>query len=109
MKIDDIVKLTNAGWSKEDIMSLFNGKEEDPVQQPDPQPVEQPAEHPSTQPVEQKPDDERFKQLETKLDYVINRFNYMAVQQSHQPEQQGESADDILASMIRGTQKPEKK
>lgn len=107
MKIDDIVKLTNAGWSKEDIMSLLNGKEEDPVQQPDPQPVEQPAEQPATQPVEQKPDDERFKQLETKLDYVINRFNYMAVQQSQQPEQQGESVDDILASVIRGV-KPDK-
>ena len=104
MKIDEIVKLTNAGWSKEDIMSLLNGKEEDPVQQPDPQPVEQPAEQLATQPVEQKPDDERFKQLETKLDYVINRFNYIAVQQSQQPEQHGESVDDILASVIRGVQ-----
>ena len=107
MKIDDIVKLTNAGWSKEDIMSLLNGKEEDPVQQPDSQSVEQTASQPE-QPVEQtQPDDERFKQLETKLDYVINRFNYMAVQQSQQPEQQGESVDDILASVIRGV-KPDK-
>ena len=107
MKIEDIVKLTNAGWSKDEILSLVNAKEADPVQQPDPVPEQQPAAQPE-QPVEQqKPDDDRLNKIETSLDYVINRLNYMAVQQSHQPEQKTESVDDILASVVRGV-KPDK-
>ena len=50
-----------------------------------------------------------MEQLETKLDYVINRFNLLAVQQSHQPDEQKESLDDILASVVRGVNNPEKK
>ena len=72
-----------------------------PTQQPAQQP-EQPAQQP-----EQQPDDDRLTKLETKLDYVINRFNYLAVQQSQQPDQKDESVDDILASVVRGV-KPDK-
>ena len=72
-------------------------------QQPDQQP-----EHPAAQPEQpaQQPAgvslDDRFAQMETKLDYVINRFNYMAVQNSQQPDQPGETVEDILASVVRG-------
>ena len=92
MTIQEIITLTNAGWSKDEIMSLTSGEQ--------PQQPEQPAEQP-------KPD--RMAQLETKLDYVINRFNLLAVQQSHQPDENKETLDDILSSVVRGTQKPDKK
>lgn len=103
MKINDIITLTQAGWSKDDIMSLVNGEAQDQPQQPDQQP-EQPAaqpEQPAQQPAGVSLDD-RFAQMETKLDYVINRFNYMAVQNSQQPDQPGETVEDILASVVRG-------
>ena len=92
MTIQEIITLTNAGWSKDEIMSLTSGEQ----LKPDEKPAEQP-----------KPD--RMAQLETKLDYVINRFNLLAVQQSHQPDDQKESLEDILSSVVRGTQKPDKK
>ena len=103
MKINDIITLTQAGWSKDEIMSLVNGEAQDQPQQPDQQP-EQPAAQPE-QPVQQPAGvslDDRFAQMETKLDYVINRFNYMAVQNSQQPDQPGETIEDILSSVVRG-------
>ena len=110
MKINDIITLTQAGWTKDEIMSLVNNGAQDQPQQSDPQP-EQPAaqpEQPAAQPEQpaQQPApvnvDDRFAQMETKLDYVINRFNYLAVQSSQQPDQPGETLDDILSSVVRG-------
>lgn len=106
MKINDIITLTQAGWTKDEIMSLVNGEAQDQPQQPDQQP-EQPAAQPK-QPAAQPEQpagvslDDRFAQMETKLDYVINRFNYMAVQNSQQPDQPGETIEDILSSVVRG-------
>lgn len=103
MKINDIITLTQAGWTKDEIMSLVNGEAQDQPQQPDPQP-EQPAAQTAAQQEQpaQLSMDDRFAQMETKLDYVINRFNYMAVQNSQQPDQPGETVEDILASVVRG-------
>lgn len=103
MKINDIITLTQAGWTKDEIMSLVNGEAQDQPQQTDQQ-SEQPAAQPE-QPVQQPAGvslDDRFAQMETKLDYVINRFNYMAVQNSQQPDQPGETIEDILSSVVRG-------
>lgn len=109
MKIDDILTLTKAGWSKDEIMSVIHDDPQ-PEQPVDPQPEKpvdpQPEAQPEAQP-EQTSLDERMKKIETSLDYVINRFNYMAVQQSEQPAQQTETVDDILASVVRGV-KPDK-
>ena len=104
MKINDIITLTQAGWTKDEIMSLVNNEAQDPQQPADPQQEQQPAAQPE-QPVQQPAGvslDDRFAQMETKLDYVINRFNYMAVQNSQQPDQPGETIEDILSSVVRG-------
>ena len=107
MTIQEIITLTNAGWTKEEIMSLTS-KEQQPEQPAEqPQEPEQPAEQPQQPDQPAQPD--RMQQLETKLDYVINRFNLLAVQQSHQPEQHQESIEDILASVVRGATDPDKK
>ena len=108
MTIQEIITLTNAGWSKDEIMSLTSGEQPQQPEQPEqPQQPEQPAEQPKPEQPAEQPN--RLEQLETKLDYVINRFNLLAVQQSHQPDDQKESLDDILSSVVRGTQKPDKK
>ena len=109
MTIQEIITLTNAGWTKDEIMSLTSGEQPQQPEQPaeQPQQPEQPAEQP--QQPEQPAQPDRMQQLETKLDYVINRFNLMAVQQSHQPEEHKESIEDILASVVRGATDPDKK
>lgn len=103
MKIDNLLKLLDNGFTKDEIMQLCGA--EQPQEQPkEEQPQEQPQEQPKEESKQETPkgaDEERFKSLETKLDYVINRFNYMAVQNSQLPDkQEKETVDSILAKII---------
>lgn len=94
MTIEQLLQLKEMGFNKEEIMRLLG----DPAPAPaDPAPAD-PA------PADPAPDD-RITQLETKLDYAINRLNYMAVQGSQQPAGKEETIDDILASVVRGFEK----
>ena len=100
MKIDDLLTLINAGYTKADIEQLVMAANLQPEQHPQPEQQLQPEQQP--QPEQRpKPADDRIKQLETKLDYVINRFNYMSVQNSKQPETGTETVDDILAKFVK--------
>ena len=100
MKLDDLVLLIKAGYTKADIEALGIAMNADPVPEVPADPVpEVPADPTPETPAQ--PDDDRLKQLETKLDYVVNRFNYMAVQNSKQPEEKAETIEDILASVIK--------
>ena len=104
MKIEDLVTLTKAGYTKADIEALgialgqvttndMKPEEAKPVEESKPE---------EAKPVEEvKPDEDRLKQMETKLDYAINRLNYMSVQGSSQPEQKKESIEDILQSVLK--------
>ena len=98
MKIEDLVTLTKAGYTKADIeaLGIALGQAVPNEVKPDEKPVEE------VKPVEEaKPDEDRLKQMETKLDYAINRLNYMSVQGSSQPEQKTESIEDILQSVLK--------
>lgn len=110
MKIDDLLTLHNAGYTKEDIFRILGSTEQAPAEQPAQQPADPAPEEKQEQqqaPAPAPAEDDRIGKLETKLDYVINRFNYLAVQQSAQPQQKEESIDDILSSVVRGFQKPD--
>ena len=92
MTIEQLLQLKEMGFNKEEIMRLLG----------DPAPADPaPADPAQADPA---PDD-RLTQLETKLDYAINRLNYMAVQGSQQPAGKEETIDDILASVVRGFEK----
>jgi len=106
MKLDDLVLLIKAGYTKADIEQLGIAVGVPEVPEVPEQTSEQPVEEPAQIDVPQ--DNERMKNLENKLDYVINRFNYMAVQQSNQPGVQEESLDDILSSVVRGFRQEDK-
>ena len=98
MKLDDLVLLIKAGYTKADIeqLGIAVGVPEVPEV---PEVKDIPVEEPPKQ-LDIPQDDERMKNLENKLDYVINRFNYMAVQGSNQPSQSEETVDDILKKFV---------
>ena len=98
MKIEDLVTLTKAGYTKEDIEALGIALGQVTPNEVKPEETK-PAEE--SKPDEVKPDEDRLKQMETKLDYAINRLNYMSVQGSSQPEQKKESIEDILQSVLK--------
>lgn len=98
MKIEDLVTLTKAGYTKADIEALGIALGQVTPNEVKPEETK-PAEE--SKPEEVKPDEDRLKQMETKLDYAINRLNYMSVQGSSQPEQKKESIEDILQSVLK--------
>ena len=114
MTIEDIVALTKAGFSKDEILALTGDPEQekksaeqekkpdDQEKKPeDPKPDEK---HEDPKPDEKKPAD--IESINKRLDYLISKMNLAAVQKSQQPDEKKETVDDILSSIFA---KPEKK
>ena len=95
MTIEDIVALTKAGFSKDEILAL-TGDPKPEEKHEDPKPEEK-QEDPK--PDEKKPAD--IESINKRLDYLISKMNLAAVQNSQQPgSEKKETVDDILASVF---------
>lgn len=109
MTIEDIVALTKAGFSKDEILALTGDPEQEKKPE-DPKPEEKKPEDPK--PEEKKPDDKKPADIESinkRLDYLISKMNLAAVQNSQQPgSEKQETVDDILASVFKPKKKEEK-
>ena len=107
MKIEDLVALTKAGYTKADIEALGialgqgNANDAKPEESKETKPAEESKPEEAKPAEAAKPENDRLKEMETKLDYAINRLNYMSVQGSSQPEQKKESIEDILQSVLK--------
>ena len=111
MTIEDIVALTKAGFSKDEILALTGDPEPEKKDPEDPKPEEKKPEdpkpeekHEDSKPDEKKPAD--IESINKRLDYLISKMNLAAVQKSQQPDEKKETVDDILSSIF---SKPEKK
>lgn len=95
MTIEDIVALTKAGFSKDEILALTG----DPEQEKKPADPEQEKKPEDPKPEEKKPAD--IESINRRLDYLISKMNLAAVQNSQQPgSEKKETVDDILASVF---------
>lgn len=110
MKAEDVLELIRAGYTKADIDALGIALEKpEEKKHEEPKPEEKKPEEPKPEekkPEEPKPDD-KVTALETKIDYLVNRLNLLAVQTSKQKDEPTETVDDILASIVRGNKKEE--
>jgi hypothetical protein len=103
MTFDQLMKLLDAGFTKQEIMAL-NGTpapapqpDPEPEPQPEPAPAPQPEPEPEPAPTPQNDQAAILAKLE-ELNQTIIRSN---INNSRQPET--ESVDDILATIIRPT------
>lgn len=103
MKAEDVLDLIRAGYTKADIDALGIALEKPEEQKPEEPKPEEPKPEKKEEP---KPDD-KVTALETKIDYLVNRLNLLAVQTSKQKDEPTETVEDILASMVRGNKKEE--
>ena len=104
MDAKDILELIRAGYTKADIEALgITLEKPEKKDEPKPEKKDEPKPEKKDEP---KPDD-KVTALETKIDYLVNRLNLLAVQTSKQKDEQTETVDDILASMVRGNKKEE--
>ena len=97
MKIDDVMKLVNVGFSKDEIMSYFGDDEPAPEATPEQAPAPEATPEPAPAP------DAMKEVLDSFLDSfktVIKDINAANIAGSSMPEQHHESAEEVLASII---------
>ncbi len=114
MDAKDILELIRAGYTKADIDALGialekpEKKEEQNPEKKEEQKPEKKEEQKPEKKEEQKPEEsDKVKALETKIDYLVNRLNLLAVQNSQQKDEKTETVEEILASVVRGNKKEE--
>ena len=106
MKAEDVLDLIRAGYTKADIDALGIALEKPEEKKPEePKPEEKKPEEPKPEKKDEPKPDDKVAALETKIDYLVNRLNLLAVQKSQQKDEPTETVDDILASMVRGVNK----
>ena len=92
MKTNDILELCRAGFTKAEIMSMIKPAEQKPVEK---KPVEQ-------KPAEPKPAEiPGMEQLTNAVNSLIQTMQASNILNSNNPGAQHESADDILANLIK--------
>ena len=95
MKVEEILALTKAGFTKEEIiqlaaMQLPEGVM-DPVEEPSPEP-------PKEEPKEEPKDDPRLDDVINKLEKLSSGMEQLAIRESRMPER--ETAEQALAKII---------
>ena len=100
MKVEEILTLINAGFSKDEILALSKPAEDPkPAEEPKPAEDQKPAEDP-------KPSSSEFEKINTQLDYLVKRLNLLAVQGIKQPDEpKQETVEDILNGMFKPKEK----
>lgn len=108
MEAKDILELIRAGYTKADIDALGIVLEKPGEKKLDePKPEEKKPDEPKPEKKEEPKPDDKVTALETKIDYLVNRLNLLAVQSSQQKDEKNETVEDILASIVRGNKKEE--
>lgn len=92
MKYDEIIKLLDAGYTREDILKM-----EDPAPAADPAPAGDPAPAEDPAPVSMDAVMKEVKDMFAEMKKELTAMNIMA---SRQPADQERSSEDILASII---------
>lgn len=97
MKIDDVMKLIDAGFSKEEILNISNEAEQTPSG--DPTPEADPADPEAPQPA---PDamKEVLDGFLTSFKTVVEDIKAANIGSSQIPDQHRDSAEEVLASII---------
>ena len=90
MKVEDIIKLIDAGYTKEDIMKMNEPEEKPAEPEPAAAPVNVPEEKPDTQAA-----------ILAELQQMRKSINAMNIMNSGTTEQ-AESTDDILMKAMKG-------
>ena len=101
MKIDDVMKLIDAGFSKEEILNISNEAEQAPSG--DPTPEAAPAAPEAPKPAPQPAPDAMKEVLEGFLNSfktVVNDMKAANIGSSSIPDQHRDSAEEVLASII---------
>lgn len=102
----DILTLARAGFSRAEIAELLKDEQPAPAPEPQPEPAPQPEPQPAPTPAPAPapaPAPDMLGQILGKFDEMSRSMQELAIKNSQQPKQ--ETADDILAAIIRPPRK----
>lgn len=100
----DILTLARAGFSRAEIAELLKDEQLAPAPEPQPEPAPQPEPQPTPAPAPAPaPAPDMLGQILGKFDEMSRSMQELAIKTSQQPKQ--ETADDILAAIIRPPRK----
>ena len=109
MNYQELMKLVNAGFTKQEILAItgqinaepkpepLKAPDPEPEKAPDPEPVKAPDPEPEKAPDQNQAAIDKLTEQVTKLTTLVQRSNILA---SEQPEIKQQSAEDIIASII---------
>ena len=95
MNTQDVLKLVNAGFSKQEILALA-GMEPKPEPAPDPAPAPEPKPA-APEPAPEQSQIDRLTEQVSRLTDLVHKSNLLAMQQ---PEVKPDTPEDIIASII---------
>lgn len=100
MKIDDIITLSKAGFTKDEIMQLVTGQasENEEKTKEDDKKNDEPTEKPQVQEPEPVKEDSRIDKVISKLEELTSGMEKLAIKTSEMPKR--ETTEEALASII---------
>ena len=99
MKIDELFKLIDAGYTKADIEKI-TAEPAAPAADPEPEPANEPKKVPETAAVSPEFGNDFIKQMQQTLDGFITKLQAANVQAARLPDQQVTKPEDLLAKII---------
>ena len=106
MNISDILELTKAGWSKDEILLLAKNmavaNDAEKIEHPEPkeEPKQEPKEEPKEEPKQESETDKLLKALGLKLDAMTTAMQNSNVNYLEQEKANVLTADDVVAQLI---------
>ena len=97
MTYQELMKLVNAGFTKQEILAITGQLNAEPAKAPDPVPDPEPAKAPDPVPDPTQSAIDQLTAQVTKLTTLVQRSNIL---NSEQPELKQQTAEDIIASII---------
>ena len=104
MNLDGVIKLLDAGYTKQEIADMLNA-DQGAAQETQTEQKEEPKTEPKTDPKQeqkQEPVPEYVKQLSASIDALKKAVEVGNLAAGRQPEQPAKTVDDILAEAMKG-------
>lgn len=101
MNAESILKLVDAGFTKEDILALAGTAPPEKAEPPEDEPAPQPEPEPEPEkPAQPDPNEERYNELLAAMQKLTGAIQASNIQNSSNREEPPLSAEDILAEVV---------
>jgi hypothetical protein len=99
MKLEQLITLINAGYTKDEISAMLQAEHPEPTPEPTQEPKPEPKPEPTPEP-KKEPEQDPIKALQAELKSLRDEIHKSNIAKSEQPKPR--SVDEILAEAMKG-------